>query len=163
LRDVQNAYLRLKQLYSDSSVVLEPLEEDFTDAKREKVLEEIEEAYRYLLAVFRAEPSRSSGFPGDGPPAEEPAEEPAEKLTYSGVALRKTRERLGIALAEISKELKLRPDLLCGIEEERFQALPEEAYLKGHLKEYARLLGLDPARVLDDYLKRYRAWRTAKR
>lgn len=161
LRDVQNAYLRLKRLYSDHSIVLAPLEEEFTDKKRLKVLEEIEEAYHKLLAGIHAEPPKAAAlFPEESPGV--PVEKNLENMAYSGVALRKVRERLGIDLNEIAKELKLRLDLLRAVEDERFEALPEEAYLKGHLKNYARYLGLNVDRVLEDYLGRYVAWKAKK-
>jgi hypothetical protein len=161
LREVQNAYLRLRRLYSNQSIVLEPLEEEFSPAKRRAILRDIEEAYQRLLEAFHAEPPKAAAlFPEDD--AGEAAEDKPAPLAFSGLALRKIRERLNIELSEISKELKLRIELLRNLEEERYEALPEETYLKAHLKIYAQYLGLQVERVMEDYLGRYHAWKAKK-
>jgi len=158
LREVQNAYLRLRRLYSDQSIVLEPLDEEFTAEKRKAVLADIEEAYQKLLDAIHAEPPKAAAlFPEAAAGGAGPDE--AEPMAFAGLALRKIRERLNIGLDEISKELKLRIELLRNIEDERYEALPEETYLKGHLRNYAQYLGLKAERVIDDYLGRYRAWK----
>lgn len=157
LREVQNAYIRLRRLYSDHSIVLAPLEEEFTDAKRLKILDEIEEAYQKLLAGLHAEPPKAAAlFPEEGPGVD--PDKNLESMPYSGPALRKVRERLNVDLNEISKELKLRLDLLRSIEDERYEDLPEAAYLKGHLRNVAKYLGLNAERVTEDYLARFAAW-----
>ncbi|MBM3294830.1 MAG: hypothetical protein FJY82_09930 [Candidatus Aminicenantes bacterium] len=156
LRDVQNAYLRLRRLYADQSIVLEPLEEEFTADRRREILAEVEAAYQKLLVVLHAEtPKAEALLPDDGAAGTGPDETPA--MVFGGLALRKIRERLNIDLNEISRELKLRLELLRSIEEERFEALPEETYLKSHLRSYARYLGLKPEKIVEDYLGRYRA------
>ena len=160
LRNVQNAYLRLRRLYSDLSVVLEPLEEEFTAEKRQAVLAEVEEAYQKLLSAIHAETPRSALLP-EGV-ASGTADDEAEVMAFGGLALRKVRERLAVDLSEISKEIKARVELLRNIEEERFEAIPEEAYLKGHLRNFAQYLGLRPDKVVEDYLGRYRAWKKRK-
>ncbi|MBM3312681.1 MAG: helix-turn-helix domain-containing protein [Candidatus Aminicenantes bacterium] len=160
LRDVQNAYLRLRRLYSDLSIVLEPLEEEFTADKRQAVLAEVEAAYQKLLAALHAEAPKSALLP-EGV-ASGTADSEAEVMAFGGLALRKVRERLNVDLTEISKEMKVRAELLRAVEDERFEALPEEAYLKGHLRNFAEYLGLRPEKVVEDYLGRYRAWRKKK-
>ena len=84
LREVQNAYLHLRKLYAGNSVALAPLEEEFSDKTRLKILQ---------------------------------------------------------------------------LEEERFEGLPQEPYLKGHLQSIAWLLGLQPDRVAEDYPRRFRDWK----
>jgi cytoskeletal protein RodZ len=39
------------------------------------------------------------------------------------------------------------------IEEEAFEKLPALVYLKGFLKSYAQSLGLDPQKVVEEYLR----------
>ena len=161
LRDVHAAYLRLKKLYSGDSIVLAPLGEEFPEKKRKAVLEQIEEAYARILAARKSDPARSSPLFSDVPPPEPETGPEAERLggPFNGPLLRKLRERQGIELSEISKELKLRIELLRAIEEERFESLPEAIYLKVHLKNYAAFLRLDPALVTEDYLQRYTSWK----
>lgn len=157
LSDVKNAYSRLKKLYSEDSLALAPLADEFPEKKRKRILRQVEEAYLKLQGTFRPEPAVSVR----AIPAELSPEEPVEKRSpvidkFSGPALREIRERSGIKREEISSRLKLRTELLKNIEEENFGALPEAPYLKGHLKNLAGCLGLNPDRVADDYLKRYR-------
>jgi len=171
LSEIKNAYLRLRKLYAGGSIVLDPLGEEFTDKRRGRILQDIEESYARLLVHYknragapRAEETRSvAGTPG-GVQGEEAAagpgrEERFENLTFSGPALRSVREKLGIEIIEISKQLKLRQELLKSLEEERFEILPEEIYLKVHLKNLAACLRLHPTKVVDDYVARYREWK----
>jgi cytoskeleton protein RodZ len=39
------------------------------------------------------------------------------------------------------------------IEEEAFEKLPPLVYLKGFLKSYAQSLGLDPQKVIEEYIR----------
>jgi len=159
LRDVHNAYLRLKKLYSEDSIAMAPLGEEFSDKKRKKVLEQIEEAYAKILASRKGDSARPSPLFSDVPPPEKGSDLGNPEGPYSGPLLRKLRERQGVELGEISKELKLRVELLRALEEERFEALPEPIYLKVHLRNYAAFLRLDPILVTEDYLKRVKAWK----
>jgi len=160
LRDVHNSHLRLKKLYSGESIVLEPLGEEFTDKKKKKILEQIEEAYAKILASRAPEASRTEPlFSAEA--AEEKLSEPEDPaaVVYSGPRLRKARDAKNVSLNELSKELKLRLELLNNLEAERFETLPEAIYLRAQLRTYAAFLGLPPAKVADDYLQRYNAWK----
>jgi flagellar biosynthesis protein FlhG len=57
-----------------------------------------------------------------------------------GCYLRRCREALGLSLAEMTERTRIR--ILDQIENERFELLPPEPYLKGYLLEYARALEL---------------------
>jgi cytoskeletal protein RodZ len=61
-------------------------------------------------------------------------------------------------LYEVALDTKIRVEILENIEHERFDALPQEVYLKGHVSNYARYLLLDPRKVADDYISRYKTW-----
>ena len=160
LRDVHNSYMRLKKLYSGESIVLEPLSEEFSDKKRKKILEQIEEAYTKILAARSLEAARTEPLFTEGQ-AEEKLPETVDPavLVYSGPGLMKARNAKNVSLNEISKELKLRLELLNNIEAERYETLPEAIYLKAQLRTYAAFLGLPQAKVVEDYLARYRAWK----
>lgn len=160
LRDVHNSFMRLKKLYSGESIVLEPLGEEFSEKKIKKVLEQIEEAYTKILAARNAEAARVDPLFTEGP-AEEKLPEAVDPayLVFSGPNLKKARDAKHVSLNEISKELKLRLELLNNIEAERFETLPEAIYLKAQLRTYAAFLGLPQAKVAEDYLARYRAWK----
>ena len=81
---------------------------------------------------------------------------------YTGPALREIRETLGLELVEISERTKVSRTNLEFLEEENYARLPALVYLKGFVGEYARCLGLDASRVLEDYVRRYRGWERNK-
>jgi hypothetical protein len=81
---------------------------------------------------------------------------------YSGQALRYIREKLGVRLCEVERATKIRTSQLEDIEKERFDRLPQEVYVSGHVAALARHLALDPARVVCDYMARYRHWKAGK-
>jgi hypothetical protein len=169
VQDIKNSYLRLRKLYGGGSIVLEPLEDEFPEKRRMTILVDLEEAYSRLLELQRRR------IPLGGAPGQAAGNEPAgagkarieapsaiNELVYSGPALRRIREQMGIDLAEISKQFKLRMELLKALEEERFELLPEEIYLKTHLKNIAAYLELKPAKVVEDYLGHYREWKRTR-
>lgn len=82
---------------------------------------------------------------------------------YTGPVLREIREILGLDLREISTRTKVSRTNLEFIEEENFAHLPALVYLKGFISEYAKCLGLDVLRVLEDYVNRYRTWEREKK
>ena len=57
---------------------------------------------------------------------------------------------------------KIRKQYFEDIEREKFSSLPAEVYLRGYVMEYAKYLSLDPVKVAEDYLNRYREWKTGK-
>jgi hypothetical protein len=159
LREVQNAYLRLRKLYTGDSIALAPLEEEFSEKKRKKILHHVEEAYAKIQAGLAKErPKADSLFPVETG-GEIPELDRLDEITFSGPVMKKIRERLGLNENALCRELKLRTEFLQALEDERFELLPQVPYLKGHLKSYARFLGLKPGRVAEDYLRRFLAWK----
>jgi len=159
LREVQNAYIRLKKLFTGPSITLTPLEEEFPKKKRQRILHEIEEAYLKLRAGLIESPAKAEGIPSQETDSRVPEENRLDEITFSGPVLRKIRERLGLTESVVCQELKMRTEFLRALEKERFEMLPQEPFLKGHLGIFARYLDLNPDRVVADYLRRYRAWK----
>src|SRR5690606_29886115 len=62
----------------------------------------------------------------------------------AGAALARAREEQGLALADVAQQLKLAPRQIEALEQERFGALPGPTIARGMLRNYARLLKLDP-------------------
>jgi DnaJ-class molecular chaperone len=73
------------------------------------------------------------------------------KELLSGNDLKKFREALGIDIPEIHSVTKISISMLNAIEENRFDRLPPDIYLKNFLKSYAKILQLDPQKVVDGY------------
>ena len=88
-----------------------------------------------------------------------PESKEMEKPVYSGQKLQQIRKKMGIELYEVSLVTKIRKELLLNIELERFNDLPHESYLRGHIQNYAKYLSLNPKNVADDYIKLYREWK----
>jgi hypothetical protein len=72
-----------------------------------------------------------------------------------GSSLKDARLRQGIDLAEAELATKIRSKYLRGLEEERFDVLPAQTYIKGFLRSYADFLGLDGQLYVDEYNSRY--------
>ncbi|GAA5335767.1 MULTISPECIES: RodZ domain-containing protein [Thermus] len=68
-----------------------------------------------------------------------------------GERLRRAREEKGLSLKEAAERLSLKVGVLEALEACRFEALPEPALVRGYLRRYARLLGLDPEPLLALY------------
>jgi len=61
-----------------------------------------------------------------------------------GEMLRSAREAHGYSLADVAQALKLTQRQVEALETERFDLLPGAAFARGFLRNYARLLGLNP-------------------
>ena len=72
-----------------------------------------------------------------------------------GNSLREARLRQGLELPEIEQATKIRGRYLRALEEEQFDVLPAETYVKGFLRTYADYLGLDGQLYVDEYNSRY--------
>lgn len=60
-----------------------------------------------------------------------------------GTLLEKARLEQGLSIQEMSERTKIKPQFLQAIEEEAYDQLPGEAYVKPFLRTYARALGLE--------------------
>ena len=71
----------------------------------------------------------------------------------SGDDLKKLRKSVGVKIQEIQFITKISASVLNAMEENRFKELPPDTYLKGFLRSYAKVLQIDPQKVIDGYLK----------
>jgi cytoskeleton protein RodZ len=72
-----------------------------------------------------------------------------------GNSLREARLRQGLDFPEIEQATKIRPKYLRALEDEQFEILPGQTYVKGFLRSYAEYLGLDGQLYVDEYNSRY--------
>ncbi len=68
-----------------------------------------------------------------------------------GDALRAARESRGLTLEQVEKTTRIRRVFLEALEQDRFSELPAPVYTRGFIRNYARLVGLDP----DDMVAAY--------
>jgi len=81
-------------------------------------------------------------------------EERVDKASLSfGRYLQQVRLEKGISLEAISKETRIRPEVLYAIEEENHENLPDEVFVRGFLRSYAKAIGADG----DEAVRRYNA------
>jgi cytoskeleton protein RodZ len=72
-----------------------------------------------------------------------------------GASLRDARLRQGLDFPEVEHGTKIRAKYLRAIEDEEFDVLPSETYVKGFLRSYAEYLGLDGQPYVDEYTSRH--------
>jgi cytoskeleton protein RodZ len=68
-----------------------------------------------------------------------------------GQQLREARERRGVTLDAVKRELRIHGPYLEALEAEEFAALPAPAYARAFLRQYAAYLGLDPEPLVAAY------------
>jgi cytoskeleton protein RodZ len=81
----------------------------------------------------------------------ENSEETTTVQASPGALLREARERLGISPREMADRLKWMPANIAVIEEDRFDALRSDAFVRGYLRAYAKQVNLAEADVIRAY------------
>src|ERR1700751_5610151 len=72
-----------------------------------------------------------------------------------GGSLREARLKRNLTPADVQKAIRIRDRYLQALEEERWELLPGDAYVKGFLRTYADYLGLDGNLYVDEYNNRF--------
>jgi DnaJ-class molecular chaperone len=167
-KEIQKAYEHAKETFHTDSLAVYSL---FTAREVQEIQVAIEEAYRVLMdEASRKSYDQSHYQILDQQKLEKPPERPAplrekkpppasadvsvhvgEKI-YRGKALKQIREKMRIDLETIAQETRINLKTLEFIEGEDLEKLPPLVYLKGFLKGYAQSLGLDPHRVVEEYV-----------
>lgn len=68
-----------------------------------------------------------------------------------GQRLQLARETRGISIDEVSAELRLHPRQIVALETCQVEQLPGQAFTKGYLRSYCRLLGIEADALVDEY------------
>ena len=68
-----------------------------------------------------------------------------------GARLRAAREERGLSIEEVADRLRLGEALVLAMEEDRFGLLGEPVVARGHLRNYAALVGAPEREVLADF------------
>jgi DnaJ-class molecular chaperone len=168
-KEIQRAYEHAKETFHVDSLAIYSL---FSEEEVRGIQEAIEEAYRILMdeglrkSYDQSHFQMVGGLPPEKPSeAQEVSRERKTSLSFTGLSfntegelyrgtvLKQIRERMGVEPQTISKETKISIKMLEWIEEEAFEKLPPLVYLKSFLKSYAQSLGLDPQKVIEEYLR----------
>ena len=84
---------------------------------------------------------------GDADPDAAADDGARDAQTEFGSALREAREKAGLSLADIADALKVTERTVVALEAERYEELPPRPYIRGYVRRYARVVGLDAAAV----------------
>lgn len=68
-----------------------------------------------------------------------------------GLKLKDKREENGLSIEEVAEDLKMRPSQISSIEEGKTEDFKDVFYLKYFIRDYAKYLGLDSERILDEF------------
>jgi len=162
LSEVRNSYLHLKSLYANDSIVTSAIAYELSEEKRQDILNQIEEAYAKLTDFFGNKAGDTASKDKPSFIVDEDLKQYLSGITsFTGVLLKEIREKLGVNLKDMAAFTRIRRQYFEDIEKEKFSSLPSEVYLRGYVMEYAKYLSLDPVKVADDYLKKYREWGNA--
>jgi transcriptional regulator with XRE-family HTH domain len=72
-----------------------------------------------------------------------------------GARLRAERERRKVSLRAIAEETKIKMSLLEGLEQDDLSFWPEGLFRRAYVRAYARGVGLDPERIVCEFLEQY--------
>jgi cytoskeleton protein RodZ len=75
--------------------------------------------------------------------------------TAIGATLRDARRRYGLEVREVEERTKIRARYIRALENEDWETLPAPAYVRGFLRTYGQLLGLDGEMLADEFRRRY--------
>ncbi|MFG1488940.1 RodZ domain-containing protein [Oceanospirillum sp. HFRX-1_2] len=68
-----------------------------------------------------------------------------------GEQLKKGRERMQLSTREVSEQLNLKHSFVQMIEDDNYSALPGATFVRGYLRAYAKLVGVDAESLVDTY------------
>ena len=74
-----------------------------------------------------------------------------ETVLTAGECLKRKREELSISLRDISEKLKIKISYLENLEKGNYKELPPDVYVKGFVKSYAQLVGLNSEKMVSIY------------
>ena len=80
-------------------------------------------------------------------PQPEPQQAEAPPVSGPGPRLREARERRGLSREEVAERLHLQATQVEALENDDYAHFPAPIFIRGHLHNYARLLGIDPDSV----------------
>lgn len=74
-----------------------------------------------------------------------------------GEALAEARRRAGLTVTQVSQRTRIRETIIRGIESDDYSACGGDFYARGHIRAIARVVGADPAPLIEEYDRTRRA------
>jgi cytoskeleton protein RodZ len=81
----------------------------------------------------------------------DPLTDPAVPRLALGAALRTARKRQELSIEDAAHQLRMSPRQILALEEDNLAALSSPAFVRGFIRNYARLLKLEPEPLLEAY------------
>lgn len=81
----------------------------------------------------------------------EQKQEQQNKENRVGTTLKEAREAKGLTLAQVSDATRISKSYLQAVEDNDYQKIPGEVFVKGVLRGYGNFLGLDGAKIVEQY------------
>ena len=81
-----------------------------------------------------------------------------QQCLFVGDSLKQARKSKQMEVEDVAQQLYINPSIITHLEEENYDQIGAEVFIKGHLKNYAQLLGLPVEKILaslpeDIYIK----------
>lgn len=134
--------------FSDSSQVSGDSNQEVSD--RSETLSESDSEIQLDLRTSEASGARTL----DDAVEEYGALEDDGRGEFDGTRLRRNRLFRGYEISDIAEVTKVSSSHLRNIEDEHFEYLPADVYVRGFVTAYARTIGLDPKIVVPSYMAR---------
>ncbi len=149
---IRRAYRERRALYEPAALATYSL---LDDEERTDIVARLDAAYERLLAEAPSGDER--GGAAVQPRSREPAPTgpPPDAGNHPGRHLRHQRLRAELSLEEISSETKIGTTLLVQIEDEDFAGLPPPVFVRGHVQQLAKAVGIaDPDGLARIYVEK---------
>jgi len=78
-----------------------------------------------------------------------------DDLGYTGALLRSTRQARDIALQEMADKTRISVKYLDAIESDNFEALPSATFVRGYVREMARMLKIEETTMVTGYMRHF--------
>lgn len=157
IEEIHRNYAYLKTLYSGDSIEIRALNADFSQEMQQDYLFRLDEAYEKLNLLLE---NKKPAVTNKTVIMDDELSDWIKSINcFTGLVLKKIRERMGVDLKDIFAVSRIQPQYLEDIENEQFSSFRAEVYLRSYLIEYTRFLSLDTQKVLADYLPRYRKFK----
>ncbi len=154
--EMKNSYIHLRNLYSKSDLSISPLIKALSKKKLKLIVKEIDEAFIMLENYYQKKKQENIRTKKE---KIEKSRVPTFEV-IGGEALKMIREVLGIELEEVSFLSGVPLKHLVNIELERYDLLPPDIYIKTFLRKYSAQLSLDTEKVINDYFKRMKDFKS---
>jgi len=89
-------------------------------------------------------------------------EEARAKGQWSGAILRQAREIRGLTIEDVAQKTKIGKGHIRSIEEDSYNFLPPDVYVKGFITQIAKTVGLDPEVIVPPLMEKVRRTRGPK-